>query len=89
MKKTLLSLVGVLAMLTTPLVSIADENIGEKVNSSANDAGRKMKKSSHRAKEKACKDGSASCAGKKVKHRAEEGADYVGDKAEQAKDKVD
>ena len=89
MKKTLLSLVAVLGMLSVPLASLADENIGEKINKESNTASRKMKKKAHRAKEAACNEGDAKCAGKKVKHRAEEGSDYMKDKAEEAKDKVD
>ena len=74
--------------LSSPAV-FANETTGEKVDATAHDAKRAVKKSGHRAQEAMCAEGDAKCAGKKLKHRAQEGSDYTKDKAKEMKDQVD
>lgn len=67
----------------------AEESMSEKANSKAHDAKRAVKKGGHRVAEAVCAEGDVKCLEKKAKNRAEEGKDYVKDKAQETKDKVD
>lgn len=51
-----------------------------------NEMKRSTKKQMHRLDEKVCLESDAECLREKAKHRAEEGADYVEDKAEETVD---
>ncbi len=65
------------------------ESAGERAEAKAHNAHRSMKKSGHRISEALCAKGDAKCLGEKAKHRGQEGSDFVKDKAEQGKNKVD
>ena len=77
------------ALLLVAPVSFAEQSTSEKVDTTANDAKRSIKKGGNRVKEAVCAEGDAKCLGKKAKHRVQEGADYSKDKAKEAKDHVD
>lgn len=70
-------------------VAHGEETVGEKAKSTTQDVKRSMKKGAHRVKEAVCAEGDMKCLGEKAKHRAEEGKDFVKDKATETKDKVD
>ncbi|PIR33359.1 MAG: hypothetical protein COV37_16385 [Bdellovibrio sp. CG11_big_fil_rev_8_21_14_0_20_39_38] len=61
----------------------------EKVDAAKNNVERSAQKTFNRMDEKVCSDSDAECLAEKAKHRIEEGADYVGDKTQEAVDKVD
>lgn len=69
--------------------AFADQSTGEKVEAKAKDAKRAVKKKAHRVGEELCQKGDAQCLADKAKNRGTEGADYVKDKADEAKDKID
>jgi hypothetical protein len=71
------------------LPAYAEETVGETTEAKVRDAGRDIKKSAHRAKEKLCAKGDVACLKDKAKHRGQEAKDYIGDKYDQTKDKVD
>lgn len=78
------------ALLSAPLsLAKADENVGEKVEDKVKDVSRDVRKKGHRAEEKACKDGTMNCAGKKMKNRGKEAGDAIEDKSSEIKNKVD
>lgn len=58
----------------------------EKAEETKNDAKRGAKKTMNRIDEKFCAESDLECLAEKAKHRAEEGADYVEDKAEETVD---
>lgn len=72
----------------TPVI-FAEENIGETTESKVKDAKRSIKKSYHRATEKICAKGDVACLKDKAKHRGTEAKDYLEDKTDELKDKVD
>lgn len=86
-------------MKTLPLLSLcvglvslpvlAEETTGEKVEAKTNDAKRSVTKGAHKTEEALCTGTKAECAKQKVEHRASEAKDTVGDKASEAKHKVD
>ena len=83
------SMIMILALLggTVGMVH-ADESAGEKAEATAHKARRETKKMMHRAQEKVCAEGDAKCLSEKVKHRSQEGSDYLQDKSQEAKDKA-
>ena len=85
MKAVVLSLL----LLTSVSFVQAEETVGEKMGSTANDAKRGVKKGANRVKEAFCAEGDAKCLAKKAGNRMEEGGSYVKDKAGDAKDAVD
>lgn len=70
-------------------LSMAEETTGEKAKDAMNDAGRSVKKSVNRAKEKMCAKGDAKCASDKAKNRTGEAKDAASDKVDEVKNKVD
>ena len=70
-------------------VAHAEETMGEKASTAGNKAKHAMKKGANRMKEAVCMEGDLKCAAKKGEHRIEEGADSLGNKAKEMKDKVD
>lgn len=68
---------------------LAEETLKESATAKVHDAKRAVKKGVNRAKEAVCAEGDVKCLEKKAEHRAQEGADYVKDKAKAAADKVD
>lgn len=76
-----------LGILTT--VVQADESISEKTQATVNDASRAVKKTGNRIKEKLCQQGDVKCAQQKMAHRTVEASQYVKDKAQEIKNKID
>ncbi len=72
--------------LATPVFA---QTAGEKVDATANDAKRGVKKGVNRVDETLCTGTKAECAAKKGKHRVEETKDKVVDGAKKEVDKVD
>jgi hypothetical protein len=70
-------------------VAIAEETTGEKIETSANNAKREIKRGAHRIDEKICDKGTVKCTGKKVKNRATELKDATVDGAKDLKNKAD
>jgi hypothetical protein len=81
-----MKLLALFAMASAP--AVAQSNT-EKVKAGANDVKREVKKDAHRVEEELCTGTKAQCAGRKVKHRAQEGKDSVVDEGKELKDKVD
>ncbi|MGE4130894.1 MAG: hypothetical protein AB7F86_04615 [Bdellovibrionales bacterium] len=81
----------VLSMALTSFGSIgsAEETVKEKAKATTNTVKRNAKKGWHKTKEMVCAESDAECLALKAKHRAEEAGDYVEDKAEETKDKID
>jgi hypothetical protein len=69
--------------------ALAEETLSEKAKATTHDAERAAKKAGHRMQEAVCAESDAECLAKKAKHRAEEAKDYVKDKAQEGKNKVD
>jgi anti-sigma28 factor (negative regulator of flagellin synthesis) len=70
-------------------VAHSDESVGEKIQSSGNDAGRAVKKGAHRVEESACMQSDTECLAKKAKNRGEEGVDSTKDKVKEIKNDID
>jgi hypothetical protein len=67
----------------------ADESVVEKAQSAGSDAGRAVKKGTHRVQESVCMQSDAKCLAEKAKHRGEEGTDYAKDKVKEIKNDID
>ncbi len=78
-----------LAVVAYTGLSRAEESVSEKGASAGNSMKRGAKKGMNRAKEMVCTEGDAACLAKKAGHRVGEGADAMGDKAKEGKDKMD
>lgn len=63
-----------------------NKTVSERAEETTNDAKRGTKKTMNRIDEKLCAESDLECLSEKAKHRAEEGADYVEDKAEETVD---
>ena len=63
------------------------EGLGEKVNESAKDTGKAVRKGARSLKDKTCEmvDGKMNCAAKKLKHKAQNAGDEVKDKVDDLK----
>lgn len=78
------------AALLALMLSACDKQSNiEKVDAAKNNVERSVQKSVNRVDEKICSDNDVECLAEKAKHRVEEGADYVGDKTQEAVDKMD
>lgn len=83
-----------IALATAPLFSTlawAEETTGEKVGEVASDTKKAVKKGVRNMKDATCEmvNGKMECAGKKLKHKAQNAGDEIGDKADDVKKKVD
>lgn len=78
-----------LAFLGAMTLANAEESVGEKTGAKVNDAKRSIKKGAHKVGEKLCAKGDVACLKDRAAHRAEEAGDYVKDKVEETKNKVD
>jgi len=69
----------------------AEETASEKSADSARDMKRKTKKGVHKMEDKGCEmvNGKMECAGKKMKHKANEAVDATKDEAKELKNKAD
>jgi hypothetical protein len=67
----------------------ADETAGEKIETSANNVKRTVKRAAHKAEESLCKKDSADCLGKQIKNRATELKDATVDGVKDLKNKAD
>lgn len=67
----------------------AEETVGEKLATTANDNKRVVKKGIHRLKEAVCMEGDVKCASKKIKNRAVEAKDATVDGVKSLKNKID
>jgi len=69
----------------------ADETVGEKVGEVVDDTKKVAKKGYRKAKDGACEmiNGKMECAGKKLKHKAQNTGDEIKDKADDVKKKID
>lgn len=85
--KSIIAVIACIMGLSTAV--IAEETLKEKATAGVNDAKRAVKKGVNRTKEFVCAEGDAKCLAKKGKHRVEEGADYVKDKAKEGADIID
>jgi hypothetical protein len=70
-------------------VLFAEETTGEKIQASAHDAKRGMKKGAHRLEEAVCVASDVKCTSEKVKNRAVEVKDLTVDEVKKIKNKVD
>ncbi|MDO9181837.1 MAG: hypothetical protein Q7U04_05485 [Bacteriovorax sp.] len=70
-------------------IAFGDETVGEKINVSANNSKRAMKKGVHRLNEALCSADDLKCAGEKIKNRAVEVEDAATDGAKKIKNKID
>jgi len=77
------------ALLAIMLSACDKQSKFEKVEAVKNNLERSAQKSFNRLDEKVCGDSDVECLAEKTKHRVEEGADYVGDKTQEAVDKID
>ena len=75
-------LATMLASISSPLLALADETMGEKASEAASDTKKAVRKGTRKVKDKTCEmvDGKMSCAGKKMKHKMENAVDEVKDK---------
>jgi hypothetical protein len=83
------SLIVAVALMGMTGLGYCEETLGEKAESTVNDATRSVKKGVNRAKETVCGEGDVKCLSEKAKHRAEEGTDYSKDKVKELKNDVD
>jgi hypothetical protein len=77
--KTLFQLVGILSALGLAATAFGDNGLGNDAKHAANDVKKTAKKTARSVKDKTCEmvDGKLSCAGKKLKHKAQNAADDV------------
>lgn len=75
-----------------PMKAVAndDDTVAEKVGEAGRDTGKEVKKGYRAMKDKTCEmvNGKMECAGKKLKHKAENAGDEISDKADDVKRKV-
>lgn len=83
----LMVLVSLVAM--SAQMAFGEETVGEKINVTANNSKRAVKKGAHRLSEALCAEGDVKCAGKKVKNSAVEAKDATVDGAKNIKNKID
>ena len=83
------ALVMTLALVGFVSSGYAAETVGEKVEATAHDAKRAVKKGVNRTKEALCAKGDLKCLAEKGKHRGEEGVDATKDKVNEIKNDVD
>lgn len=89
MKNLFLAAVATFAMSGVTFTAHAESTAKENATATARDVKRAGKKVAHRAKEMVCMKGDAKCLAEKAKHRAQEGAEAVSDKAKGAADAID
>lgn len=79
--KTILTSLAMGALLATSAVSMADETVKEKAHEAAHDTKRAAKKTARKVKDKTCEmvNGKMECAGKKIKHSAQNAGDKIED----------
>lgn len=85
------ALIFFLVMVVGSLMEVvtAEETVGEKIETSANNAKRSIKREAHKIDESLCKKGSAECLGKQIKNRATELKDATVDGVKDLKNKAD
>ena len=69
--------------------AMADATSAERATTDTNSVERTAKKATHRVQEAVCSKGDVKCAEQKAKNRAEEAKDYVKDKGQETKQKID
>ena len=92
MKKRTLLFASVFAVsMGLSFIASAEETTLEKVETATNKGVDKVKKQSRKASDQACEtvNGKMQCAGKKMKHSMQNGADAVGTKVKEVEKKTD
>lgn len=87
--KSLMLVVATLFAMSFAQNVSATESLPEKADAQVNNTKRSVKKGVNRVKEAVCMESDTKCLMEKAKHRAEEGGDYLKDKAKEAKNAVD
>ena len=76
-------------VMTSAPVAFAEETVGEKVEATANNAKRGVKKAVNRTQEALCMEGDLKCTAEKAGNRVIEAKDATVDGAKKLKNKVD
>jgi hypothetical protein len=85
----LVMLAATFVVVTAAPVAFAEETVGEKVQATANDAKRGVKKAANRVEEAVCMEGDVKCTAEKAGNRVIEAKDATVDGAKKIKNKVD
>jgi hypothetical protein len=89
-QQSLIGLLSLFLLASTPVAASASEGdeVKNDATSDAHTAKREVKKAGHRISEATCTGSKAECAGRKTKHRLQEGADKVSDKVSEGDDRI-